>query len=226
MKVKVKSLRKVFHVFCDFEESNYLRLHPSPSQLTFQPTMDHFPIVSYSGEYDKSSDNQWSQITGDGTWYFMDTFKQLKVEDDENDETMSSSEMNTLVGPDDDWGLFNLVGVMQIDRRNAVHVWGKGKTTSINVFVNIGKFLNSNSGVVPSNRVYCIPQNCFGSGVQLTLVCLNILMNTTEVYFLEGKEGVDKSRRSQLPGMGWFYVRKGFENLARGVRDLFLGVCK
>lgn len=212
-----------------FEEGNLysLRFHPRLHSLFKQPTMDHFSIVSYSGEYDKSSDNAWSQITKDGTWYYMDTNKRLKVGNrDGNDETMSSSEMKTLAEPDDDWGLFNLVGVMQIDRRNAVHVWGKGKTTNIDVFVNIGKFLISNSGVVPSNRVYCIPQNSFGSGVQLTLVSLNILANTTEVYFLEGKEGVDKGRRSQLPGMGWFYVRKDFENLARGVRDLFLGVCK
>lgn len=192
-----------------------------------------FPITTYHGEYQKEWTKTWTNV-GDA-WQFFDTKHEIVLDQDvyqwhgEFGFYTEYSQFLTLSGPDNDWGAFKLVGLMQIDKGcNLKKVCGQVTTRENDVrsFVAKGKVVERYRKSLRVKNygppdVYCIPVKVHQHKINLILIIVN--NNRFEVYFLKGKADVGK--RSQVPGMEDFYfwenISKVFTNIAKVLEDGF-----
>lgn len=157
----------------------------------------------------------------------------------------------TLAGPENDWGAFTLVGLLQIDDEgNVPTICGEVTLgqNDLNLLWSAGNKIcrDRNSKWVrntgpPMQWVSCIPGTGKGNtntSVNLTLVAVNdtTVDRHVEVYFLRAKdyegeperqeEQEEPSRiRSQLPGMKEFYFRTKIKKVLADLRTFWNGVC-
>ncbi len=190
-----------------------------------------FPITRYEGEYRPTWTRRWTRIGGTaGSWQFFGFPRDILLDNDGEPYTWKGEFgfhglFPMLAGPRNDWGAFNLMGLLQLDSHGSI-CKACGCVTlrenDLNQFVAAGRTVRGHRDtdmyrLTPD--VYCIPGT--GGKISLTLVTINRMR--TEVYFLGGRDTGDI--RSQLPGLPEFYraatIKRFFGNLA----NLWRGVC-
>ncbi|CAM9525995.1 unnamed protein product, partial [Ectocarpus sp. 13 AM-2016] len=203
------------------------------------PKVCRFPITRYGGEYRPTWTRRWTRIGGEnGSWQFFSHARDISPDNDgepytwEGDFGWYNLIRPMLAGPSNDWGAFDLAGLLQINQRGEL-IKACGcvslKDNDLRFFIHAGITVGAhqkNRGIdnlCMTPAVFCIPGT--GGEFNLTLVTTNKTIGETlvEVYFLCGR-GTGEVR-SQLPGMNKFYrgerIKKCFANIA----NLFGGAC-
>ena len=192
-----------------------------------------FPITRYEGDYRPTWTRRWTRIGGaGGSWQYFDRARDILLDNDGEPYTWEGefgfyNLFPMLAGPRDDWGAFNLVGLLQMDENYKIRK-ACGCVTlrknDLNQFVAAGKTIKRHRDVDMyrlTPDVYCIPGT--GGTISLTLVAMN--KKRTEVYFLSGRNTEDICIRSQLPGMPEFYRAAGIKRFFGNLANLWRGVC-
>lgn len=207
-----------------------------------------FPITRYEGEF-IFGPREWVEggtITPSlqDSWLFFHRPRDIILEKRAFQWQLNDS---TLAGPENDWGAFTLVGLLQIDDDGNVpttcgevtvkqddlrFLWSAG----INICRDRNLKAVRHTG--PTMQwVHCIPGTGKGNtntSVNLTLVTVNdkTVDRHVEVYFLRAKdyfmepeEQEKETIRSQLPGMNEFYFRTKIKKVLTDIRTFWNGVC-
>lgn len=187
----------------------------------------YFPITRYQGEYTFGV-KEWTEWRD--SWLFFHHPRDIILED----EPFLWELGVVLARPENNWGAFTLVGLLQIEEDgNIPKVCGQVclKQSDLNFFQLAGSdiYLARNSRNVrntgpPMQWVHCIPGT--GKGANLTLVAINDkdITSRVEVYFLrardyelEEEQSEREIIRSQLPGMKEFYFRAKLKKVFAGL---------
>ncbi|CAM9236865.1 unnamed protein product [Ectocarpus sp. 8 AP-2014] len=137
-----------------------------------------------------------------------------------------------LAGPRNDWGAFDLAGLLQLDQRGKfIKACGcvSLMENDLNFFIRAGITVGAHredcgiDNLCMTPAVFCIPGT--GGQFSLTLVTTNKTVGKTliEVYFLRGRETGEV--RSQLPGMKNFYRVARMKKVFAKALALFRGKC-
>lgn len=186
-----------------------------------------FPITCYEGEYRPTWIQKWTRVGGAaGSWQFFGYARDMILDNNgvpyswEGDFGFDGA-FRMLAGPRNDWGAFELVGVLQMDSfRNIYKACGSIslRKNDLGFFIAAGNKVREHrsiKGYQMTPDAYCIPG--VGGRICLTLVTTND--TRIEVYFLSGRD--TKEYRSKLPGMDNFYRAEWMKKLLA----LFSGVC-
>lgn len=192
-----------------------------------------FPITRYEGEYRPTWTRRWTRIGGvGGSWQFFGHARDIVLDNDGEPYTWKGEFgfhglFPMLAGPRNDWGAFDLVGLLQLDKRRKLKKACGCVTLSDNdlrYFVAAGRTVDGHRDVHMyrlTPDVFCIPGT--GGKVSLTLVTMN--KNRVEVYFLSGRGTGEQGIRSQLPGMQEFYRAAIIKTFFANITKLWRGVC-
>ena len=188
-----------------------------------------FPITRYEGDYRPTWTRNWTRLGGKGgSWQFFGYTRDIVLDNDGQPYTWDGEYgihtlFPMLAGPRNDWGAFDLVGILQLDDgRNIYKACG---CISLNEY-DLGFFMHAGKKVDEHREkntyrmtpdVFCIP----GVGGNLTLVTMN--KNRIEVYFLSGHDTGEWM--SKLPGMDEFYRMAKIKKLFANILGILGGVC-
>ena len=201
----------------------------------YQDMTCYFPITRYQGE-NTFGVKEWTEWPEGNSWLFFHHPRDTLLED----EPFKWEPGVGLATPENNWGAFTLVGLLQIeDDGNIPTICGQVclQQNDLNFFQLAGTEIcqarNSrdvrNTGP-PMQWVHCIPGT--GKGANLTLVAINDKYNTgrVEVYFLrarnyelEEESSEQEIIRSQLPGMKEFYFRTKINKVFSSWWNFFCG---
>lgn len=131
----------------------------------------------------------------------------------------------TMAGPRNDWGAFDLMGLLQLDSSgNICKACGcvSMRENDLGFFMHAGRTVGEHRQtdmyrMTPD--VFCIPG--VGGKISLTLVTMN--KRRIEVYFLSGRDTGEAV--SQLPGMREFYRAARLKKFFANIISLFSGAC-
>ena len=198
-----------------------------------------FPITQYEGEYRPTWTRRWTRIGGrNGSWQFFSDARDTRPDNDGEPYTWEGEFgwynliRPMLAGPNNDWGAFDLVGLLQMEQSGEL-IKACG---CISLQLNDLRFFVRAAITVVAYRidhridnlcttppVFCIPGT--GGKFDLTLVTTNKTIGKTlvEVYFLSGRETAEI--RSRLPGMRKFYRKAGLKKCFANIANLLGGAC-
>ncbi|CAM9990807.1 unnamed protein product, partial [Ectocarpus sp. 8 AP-2014] len=198
-----------------------------------------FPITHYEGEYRPTWTQRWTRIGGEnGSWQFFSHARDITPDNDGEPYTWEGEYgwynliRPMLAGPSNDWGAFDLAGLLQIDQSGEfIKACGCASLEEndlrffVRAGITVGKHRNDRGidHFCMTPDVFCIPGT--GGKIDLTLVTTNKTIGKTlvEVYFLRGRETAEV--RSRLPGMRKFYRAKRINKCFANIVNLFGGAC-
>lgn len=195
--------------------------------------MNLFPITEYEGNYNKRWTRKWHYVNG--AWQYFDGERDISASYARyfpwyGEKGVVYTPNPMIAGSSNDWGAYELAGVLQIDHNGTIQKicgYATNSEVDVEVFVDAGRAILerlhaeedpenpeiNNFNYLPD--VYCIPGT--GEGfIKLTLVTMNYLCNRTEVYLLGAGS---PEWNCQLPGM------KPKFRFLEWVSDLWRGIC-
>ncbi|CBN80470.1 EsV-1-179 [Ectocarpus siliculosus] len=198
-----------------------------------------FPITRYEGEYRPTWTRRWTTIGGkNGSWQFFSHARAILPDNNGESYTWEGEYgwfnlmRPMLAGPSNDWGAFDLAGLLQINQSGEL-IKACGcvslKANDLRYFIRAGITVGAHcidrgiDNLCMTPAVFCIPGT--GGKFDLTLVTTNKTIGKTlvEVYFLCGRETAEV--RSRLPGMHKFYRRARLKKCFANFVNLFGGAC-
>lgn len=205
--------------------------HSRSKQTMSLSNLCRFPITRYGGNYRPTWTQRWTRVGGKGgSWQFFGHARDMILDNDGQPYAWDGdygfyTRLTMLAGPHSDWGAFDLVGVLQLDKcGNIYKACGCVSTGEY----NLGFFMHAGMTVDEHREknmyrmtpdVFCIPG--LGGKINLTLVTMN--NKRIEVYFLSGR--YPGEFQSQLPGMHEFYRVARMKKMFAKIVALFSGVC-